>query len=472
MSWDDKLVWWSQVLYAENIDLKRNSDFAMTNPISTTSVTTNAKDIFWFINVTEDWWNKRTFWFWEDWVIYWVGWTDDTPDYTSASWNDVLNAIEFNDSTYFMTKWNSISDIYYDKISSDDLYNRTWSLVQWILEAWLRWTVADKYPMYNYLDSFLYIWVGKKVFREDSSWVKTTFTLWTADIVGITQLWWVFRLYQADWRILFWDWISESVDTVININDEIRTVITHLWTDYIIWWASWFYSNFYFMNWYRAELIQKAFDSVVPELPQINRSSKFYYKWEIGDAISYDWQLLIINSDWEDSIHSFWNDRIGFPKWFEQVFYLSPNNIAANSITWVWNSTSNESFYYGYSDATHTAIWNYKADDSTYMRTWSIIFPIFDWWVKTTKKKIREIRIYAKDVSSSNNLTLKAKVDWWAVFSTIQDITEDWRTVIYNALDSFYDIVFQIDWDVDWAATYDNIPKFYELQVIYDIIQD
>jgi len=469
---DDKLTQPAQVLYAENLDLKRNSEFVMLNPYSTEKVLTNWKDIDWFINVSQDTWNQKTFGWWEDGVIYYVLWTDNVPDYTATSASDIVNAIEFNDYTYFMTVWPSTTDIKYDKILSDNMYDLTWALAQTTLATWLTWTQADKYPMYNYLDAFLYIWVWKTVYREDSAWVQETFNLWTADIVWITQQWWVFKLYQSDGRVIFWDGLSESADSVVNINDEIRTVISHQWIDYIVWWASWFYSQLYFMNWYKAELIQSWIDSQIPNSPQSDRSSKFYIKWDIWKLITFDWQLLMINQDWLDSIYSFWNAKQWFPKWFEQIFYVWPDGTSADFISWLGNSTSNTSFFYGYSYPA-SAIWNFLADDSTYIRTWSMILPIFDAWTKTTKKKIEEIRVYAQDVSSLSTLVIKASIDWWA-FGTIWTVTSDWRTEIYSEVSNFYDIVFQIDFDIDWAATanYGNNPKLYELKLIYTVIED
>ena len=460
---DDQLVGASQILYSENIDLKSNSRYAQLNMKPLQKVLTWTDTIAWFINAIQDTWSKKTYWYWKNGVVYQVDWTDNVPNYTINAWaDDVVNAIDFNDKTYFLLETSSFSNVALWEIISDNLYDWIWTITNTINTS-SKWTPLDKYPMYNYLDSFMYIWIGKEVYRLDNLWVAKTFNIWTDDIVAITQLWWVFRLYQRDWRILFWDGLNDAIDSSTSVNDTIRSVVQHKWVDYIVWWVSKFFSNFYVMNWYRADLLVQAETTEATNWD----NAKFNIIDATKNIISFNWQIIFwaINVN-VDQIYSFGNKKPQFPVWYENVITKSPDDLEVSNIFGIWIWESDGSYYVWYNDGVKDWIFEYNivSASPTYQHTWVLYTPVFNAGANTIKKQIESIWVYV-DIPFWTTATLKLSIDWWTYWNTTT--LTYWRNIINTITNEFFEIIYEISFTSTWT----NTPKLYDMNLIYTVIE-
>lgn len=462
---DDQLVWASQILYSENLNLKSNSRYTELNIKPIQKVETWSDNILWFVNAHQDTGNFKTYWYWENWVVYQVDWTDNVANYTINAWaDDVVNAINFtitNEKVYFITDTSSFSNVKLWEIDSNDLYDWIWSITN-VITTGSVWTSLDKYPMYNYLDSFMYIWIGRDIFRVDNAWATKTFTLWTDDIIAITQLWWVFRLYQRDGRVLFWDWLNDAIDSSTSINDTIRSAIQHKGIDYIVWWVSKFFSNFYFLNWYRADLLEKT---IITEATDWDKT-KFGIIDSYKNIISFNGEIYFgIENAWIWWIYSFGNKKPQFPVAYENTLVSSPDNLSLE-FTALWDWESSWSYYMWYNDSWKTAIaeYNIVAWFPTFQWSWDIYTPVFNAWAMSILKWIEEIVVYI-DIPSWTSATLESSIDWWT-YQTIKTLT-DWRNKINTEKKEFYDIVFKVTLNANTAK--DATPRFHDIKLIYTV---
>ncbi len=458
---DDQLSTWKQVLFSSDIDLKRNSRFSQLNVKPIQKITTNDKFMLWFVNATKTS-SKRTFWFWEDWVVYFVSWTNDIPNYVIWGWtDDVVNALEFVDKVYFLLKTPSSTVVKIYQILSSTLFDLAWTITT-TSSTLSDWTALDKYPMYNYLDAFMYIWIGKDIFRQDNLWVTKTFKLWTDDIIKIDRLWGSFRLTQKDWRILLWDWQSDAVtDADTDINDTIRTTHIHQWVMYIIWWESPFYSNMYFLNWYSWELIQTALTTTATDW----NVNKFQFQWNLNNVISYDWEMYLINADTEwgdDSIFSFGKKRIWFPVWYENAIATWPNWWPMSSIMSLWNAEDNQSFYFSYQEDWIVSIWEYNVDSTDFQPSWTEYTTVFDSWTMVDEKTITQTSAYY-DIPTWTSATLEFSYNWWNYTDTVT--LKQWLNENFNIRKNFFDLVVKETLTSNIAQ--DATPRRYEVKVIY-----
>ena len=468
---DDKITKSNQVVFSNNINLKKNSDFIEIQWVADEKLLTNEKYMNGFLNITSNNWQRRTCAYWEDGNIFFVDGMDNIPAAIIPWGENIMNAIEFNGNIYFVESEPSNIALFIYKAPSNDAY--WWTFTFTSISTGINGNISNSFPIYNYLDSFLYIASWKSIYRESSDGTSVIFNFGTDDIVSITHLWGVFRLYQKDGRILFWDGINDSIDSSSQVNDFVREVIQHNGVDYIVWW-SWArdLSNFYYMNGYRAEKIESAVRLGFTQ-PWENEINKFSFVWSGNNnsLLSHDGQIILINSWERSSIWTYWNIKPWYPICFESLNSLSPDEKEYTAIYAVWKSIDGNAFYISYHDYEwDEAISRIDLRENTKMNIWTVILPVFDGRDKNLKKQIESIQVYARSLwGGGASIDIKASIDWWE-FILLNTLTTNGRTIIYDKKSYFFDISFQIDLKKSNSSSQIS-PKLYSLKLKYSLIE-
>jgi len=215
LSSDDFLSTWDQFLYAENLDINTNSYFVTLNKNSEWRFTTT-DTVNWFIEA-KVWTSKKVFAYCDDWKIY------DTSDWSLqyTMWDWVLQAWIFNWYIYFLT--NNATPLNRITIANANSNNWTWNVTENIITTWDSIpTSSDIYPVIVLLNEFFYLWSWAWVYKVDSNDIVEEFDIWDWDVVWLSTVWWVIKVYTGKWTMAFWDWISTSIDSFIEIQEQTR----------------------------------------------------------------------------------------------------------------------------------------------------------------------------------------------------------------------------------------------------------
>ena len=454
LSQDDFLSTWKQVLYAENLDLNTNSYYVSLNKeLEWNFVTTGA--VNWFITA---WTN--TFAYCTDWKIY----DANTWLVVYTLWDEALNAWQFNGFLYFLT--NNANPLNRITITNASSNLWTWNVSENITTTWDSiTTAADIYPVVVLLNTKFYIWNGDLVSVVDSSDVITNFDIWDWDIVWITRIGWIFKVYSETWVIAFWDWETDSIDSFVEVQEVVRWVINDGKIDYILAWKTDFQSKVKILNWYTIQdlLLTRDSERLWDYLFKIN-----YLQTNQGWRLSNQLYFVQDGIDSEQLV-SYWTWNPTLSKGFNIPLSKDSTWAAITSITaikWV-ELTATDRLYIWFEAESVTYIWYIDVNTPTpvYKPAWYMQTNIIDWWSRIQNKKIEEIKLITSDCDVDNTIELLYSVDWWS-FTSLQTINSwAWitKTEIYTWKDDFFDIAFKVNFVSDWTTT----PKFYEIQLNY-----
>ncbi len=457
ISQDAALTTWKQVLYTENLDINSNSYYISLNKESEGRFETT-DTVNWFI-----WAWIRSFAYCDDWKIYDVN--DWTVKYTL--WDKVYNAWTFNWFIYFLT--NATDPL--NRISIRNAASNSWT---WNVEENISTTgdsiklSGDIFPSIVLLNEKFYLWTWSDVVVVDKTDVVTSYDIWDWNVVWITRVGWVFKVYTDTWVVAFWDWESSSIDSFIEVQAIVRWVLNDWKTDYILAWKTDFQSRVKVLSWY-----------TIPEqdLMQARHSERLWeYLFRIEYLQTNQWarlanQLYFVQ-DWIDSkqlvTYWTWNPVVG--KWFNIPY--------SKDSTWDLITQINSIYWTELTDVDRMLLWittwdwtfveyiDVNTTSPVYKTNGYLQTNIIDWWSRIQRKKIEAIKIVTSDCDEDNTIELQQSIDWWT-FSTVQTIN-DWswitKTDIFTKKDAFRDIMFKINFVSDWTNT---TPKFYEIQLVY-----
>jgi hypothetical protein len=458
ISQDDFLTTWKQVLYAENLDINRDSYFVWLSRSNEWRFTTTAS-INWFFKSTDS-----VFAYTSDWKIYDSSWN---VKYT-FTWNEpILQAWEFNGYIYFLLE-STVDSSYLHRVTKNSIILGTWN-VNAITVAW-DWFIRQwaTFPVVVLLNELFYIWVDSSVYSISKEDVSVEYDIWDWDVVWITRTWSTFKVYTENWTVAFWDWVSNNISWFFEIWQKVRSVINNKWQDYVVAGNSKNQTEIVIVTnftpdslWqlrYSDRLANNVFEIEANEPQELAKLwNTIYFKqdslsWADNDILSY-WTLnatlssgfnvpFTKDSNWNaiDTLHSlFWHDSLN-----GDLLYLWMNSnsefaVERISITW-WTSF-------------------------TYRTAWYLQTNPIDFWTKQQKKKIEWIKIVTGNCDATNTIEIQYSIDWWAftTLKTINSWTSITKTSIYTLHKQFFDISYKINFVWDWVAT---TPEFYEIQTI------
>ena len=467
---DDYLTTGNQVLYAENIDLTSSSDYIQLWQNSKTRYTAT-----WQVNgfIHAEWGTDRdVFAYTKDGKIY------DTIDWTvesSAIWAEIYTAFRFDGYIYFVS--NHATAPFSRITDANAIDNTNWGALSANFTLWTSISTAgwDIFPVLTYLDEYFYIGIWNTVYQVDK-WTTPaveSFSIFDDDIVWLTRVGWVIKVYTKRWTIAFWDWESTSVDSVISVQEPVRWVINQWKIDYLICWHSDFQTKVKVLNGYTVQELSNARYSeqlwdYIGKL-ELNKPNKLTKIWE---TIYFVMDNEISGSK---DLYRYWTNNPILKGWFNVWLSEDSNWDDITQLHWIyWIEVTNTDQVYIWieSNSQHAMEYvNVNTSSPKYKSSWYTILNPIDWWSKTMKKKIEYIMLSTSNCDASETVELQYSIDWWA-FSTIQTInsgTTLTRTEIYDHLDDFYDIKFKVIMSSSWWA---DSPKLHELRLVYSFIED
>jgi len=463
---DDFLTTWKQILYAENIDLTSSSDYVSLAKDSEWRFTTTDQ-VNWFIDAQSGT-SKDVFAYTDDGKIY------DTEDWTvesSAIWDKIYTAFKFNGYLYFVSNHPTAP---FSRILESSAYNNTnWASLSVNFALWtaISTWAADIFPTLVYLDEYFYIGIGNTVYKVDDANVVESFDIFDGDVVGLTRVWGIIKVFTDKGTIAFWDWISSAVDSVISIQEPIRWVINNWKVDFIVSWHSDFQSRIKILNGYTVQGLSNARYS--------ERLSDYIWKISFTDTnmLGKLWDTIYFVQDWItwNDLFRYWTNNPVLRAWFNVALAKDSNANLITKITSIyWIEFTSVDRVRIWVDSNSQNAFEYidiNTTSPTYKPSWYMILNPIDWWFKTIKKKIDKITLVTSNCDATETIEVLYSIDWWAFTSlqTINSWTSLTRTEIFSANDSFYDIQFKLNFaSSGWADT----PQFYELKLDYIEIEE
>jgi len=473
MAWDD-YVWseWSY-LFSENLDFRQNMNWIELVRALQVRWTTDNNTMTWFVEVFS-WSSKWVFAYWEDWTFYSTSWLSL---WATDIEKDLLNAIPFWDYIYFIyDDWNAkMSRI----TKADAIENIN-------VEDWFNWRVTDdaitwitqdsdsgKYPMLNYVDEFLLIWVWNLLYKL-SAWDDTVISIFTnpfdADVVWITEYSGLFKIFLQNGKIMFWDWQSEAFAAITDIKNTIEHVYWNWNTDYIIAWYNFAYSELHLLQWYNTQLLQRVIYS--------EREGKTLYAfWDNANQskpqiMAKRLWLLRIWASWSATewIYTYWTDVL----WTQDAFQFNYSKDASWETIWRVNAIYpfTSWLYISYSTSSWDKIWLVDQNvnpSNNKQTTWQWISRIFDAWSRTSTKQLQKIKVKVNNIYWNNYIIIYFKRNWW-VYEEIWVCNEYWKDLyeFITPVWEFNDMQVKVEFVWSWTST----PRLEEINIIYDIINE
>ena len=470
ISQDDYLTTGKQVLYAENVDLTSSSDYVQMGKNSEWRYTTT-DDVNGFIHA-ESWTSRDIFAYTKDGKIY------DTSDWTvesSAIWAEIYTAFRFNGYLYFVSNHGTAP---FSRITDANAHNNTsWASLS--VNFTLTWDTISSawgkiYPVVSFLDEFFYIWIWSSVFKVSDWDVVEEFAIFDDNIVWLTRVGWVIKVFTERWTIAFWDGISSSIDSFISAQEPIRAVINAWKIDYIVAWHTDFQAKIKILNGYTLQQLNSARYST--ELA--------HSVWNIEitkpNQLTKIWDTIYFCQDgvtWSD-VYRFWTNNPVIKAWFNVALAKDSNwNQISETIKclyWIEVTATDQLYIWMYSnsqEAFERIDLNIDPTNAVYKTSWYMTLNPIDAWSKTTKKKIEYIMLSTSNCSANETIELQYSIDW-AAFSTVQTInsgTSLTRTEIYDHLDEFYELKFKVNFASGWSNA---TPRLHEIKLVYSFVED
>ena len=201
----------------------------------------------------------------EDWVWHKVStWAKVLQ---TTWWDDIMNVTTFDDKVlFFYRDWTTP---YIGKLDIDDVWGSTSRQTETSYDE-TRKTFTSQWTEDHFhttqFSLMLYITHWKYIHTLDTNWVLTQDVLiTTSNIVWITNFQNRFKVFLKDWTVLLWDWISETYESSISLNDYIRWVKSMWGIDYVAGWYSSYYSSFY--------------EVAYPQFKQLNKETDWPINW-------------------------------------------------------------------------------------------------------------------------------------------------------------------------------------------------
>jgi len=477
----------AQYVYSENIEVRKNPEYLRLSNKSKNRITTDYNVVN-MLTFTD---RRGIFLFWEWWQVsdLWV------PLYTLSWWEEILDAIAFNDYyLLFYVRSNRIRMASID-IGSANAWNWTGNVTEDIqdwtgtvieYDIWYNSSNQRKIWLQNRANQILYIASWKSTHRlfVSSGWDRVSEALIENidnDFVWITQHGNYFHLYLNNWRKYLWDWQWWETKQLALLNTElnITNVIETPTVDYIVWDNASQDTTLYYSAWLDMfKKVKKTIKIAEPEEKYkflieswsiSNHFAKYYDDityftgkcWDDADTWAlisiwqeYDWfQTSVVNSitgcDWWNGTISAINCITTFGSWF--LYYA-----------WEWDLWW-ESYWVDY-----IYLWEWKQSSQEYQKQWELWSKRENYWNNALTKKIINSYIRA-DVDTSNYINVYYSIDWGSrtLWKRLDDSTKK-RHKLLDLNKKFYEIQIKLEFVGTWTST----PKLYQFNLLPQVINE
>ena len=463
ISQDDHMTELWQVLFSSWLNLNSNTYQVTVNPEIEEWRLTNGHKMFWWFYVEDSGWNRTAACAGEDWEVYKVIWADNVPDYTFSDWRDVRNAINMGDYIYFVRPSGSWQiRVWRTTKSNTNLTNITDDIsTTW--DTLPNGTIFSTYPMFNFNNNVLLIWVGGQICAIEDSWIVTNYNIFASDIVSITRVWWKFRIYSSNGEIAFWRYWQLAIDESYNIDDYqnwyLRWAINRWGIDIMISGFNSSQTDIRAASWYEAPVIAHY------EQSQRFPWKKFKVKCRHPRHLTRIWDTIFFINETGDTSEWLWSygyKNVIFWDAFQEERLLTNGSI--NSVYWFqwpWND-------YVYMWTNVGAIHRISSYEVNWSPSWSweMYYNIMDWWDPTAKKKMKGLFNTISDCSDGNTVEIQASYNNQPHESLRVYDSSVWidRREIKVTSKEFTDIVMKaiITW---WA-------KHHAIRIQYEVIEE
>ena len=407
----------------------------------------------------------------DNWEIYKLTSTDNTPEYTlSSGWNIVNWELLLSGSLYmyFAAKdpSSSSSSINIAQVLYTDFVS--WSFAS-INETFLSINNIYTPPMLQD-SSVLWIWWLNTVYRVSNTWVVVSTSIFDRYVTWITKQWTQYVVYTDEWKATYWDWVSSTITATKDLWFIPARVKSEAWIDHIIT-TDW---DYYVWSWYTFQLVsRKRQSNRLDDNSQYIKKIDFTPDFITWQSISvWRWGIFIASSDTKPWVYR----RESIIKWLAQSFHKS---ITKDN----WNFDFDEVFTTTYlskgqsklligKQSNTTSYWVDILDLNTKVtaKDWYAVTDVFTGWT-TFSKQIKKFRITTSDTSWDNFIKLyfrKNNSSTWTLARTINNSTNTIdRKSITEVTWDFIDIQFKVELHNDNQD--DTPPLLHELYLEYTI---
>lgn len=400
-------------------------------------------------------------------VMYWDGWniylwtsSDDTPYHTLANWYPIHNMIFSPSNKYYMALKTATDVRSIARVNSNittgytDIQTGKGSICP--------------LPMLS-TNTFLYVWAWWVIYRYDNSDVETTFNIFQSHIVWITRHGTQFYVYNQQWNVSLWDWVSTSVSANIDLWLRIERVESLWWIDYAVtdlW-------DVYVISWYTSQnLSKKKLTNRWNDNSQYTEKLNFSPNEEDDNRIleASRNEMFFVANETTPWIYKYWTLIEWLPPSWNKVCSTDNTNTTVDYIHWIFYNEFQNTLWYSYVQWTEYWVDMLEMNNLTTAQTWYFVTQIFR-WPPNKVNKIKEIRLTTSYTSWSDYIKLYKRVDnaaSWTLVRTINDSTDTIeRHRITNQTDEFIDIQFKVEIHNN---TQDNTPPILHwLELVYSI---
>ena len=476
----DKFYWWFSeddrlwqewtYIYSENLDILEDSSFVQLSNWSATvnDMTSSWKDPIVMIEV--EW--KIIIWC-EDGVIFKEGVA--TAVYTESTWWDIVWMFINSDDLMFITYHWTYNELKYHTISLSDTSNNNWAWLVTENKISIPVTPTSALMPIRQIWNKCYIWVWANVIVisysiTTSVYTNSVFIFPNKPITWITYSWATIKVFQEDWILYIWDWAKENYQEAISLDTPIRNVIPLANIEYVVWWYSRSYTEFFYLNWYTlVPIFSKRYSERLS-------SHKFNITavWWLQNYITIQKGNLFIptvglSKDW---ISVYWNWVNWLPKWLSTISTKSSFWYTYSTIFWVYARWVG--LYIAYKDSG----WNIWLDritafehNNNLLKEWEIYSLVYNCWSSVLWKQFKELEVRAEWVTRDIKIVVKYSIDSDS-YHTLWEVTTDWIT--YFSMDwtdkqNFRDISFKFEFDAtDYPTALTENIKLYWFTMHYD----
>ena len=477
---DDFLTGWPSFIEHKNVDGLRDGYWITLWPKVNKAVLTWTTAVRWMeANQTSSVNLDATFAWGDNWVIYKLNSTDNTPAYTMVNGKNIIQTVKIWVSIFFFYKWSlTSSSIWLAKISINDATSNNW--LAWLDETFkAEWVLSHVWvPPVIVIGSEMFFgntrtWVSKM----DEAGLITTKSFIDDYATAITLQGSVLWIYTRSGKIYFWDGWADNESARWVVWARVQKADTLDGRDYITTedWQSKIgsYTSFQRLTKPKQSLRLENNSVLSDRLKFVDTDEHQNHTIRVAKDDVY-----IFNSDTIAWLYKYGNVIPWLPKWFHKI--ITQNHLWAQ-IDLIYDMYYYERIsrrlYFSYKAGSTFGIDYIDLDDLTTNTSWYAVTDVFTGWT-SFKKEINRVRVNVSNVDATNTVKLYYRVNnqSWVLLREIKSTTDDiyYRENITTeatnvALKNFIDIQFKVEFT---SANGDNTPPtLHELMLDYDIIE-
>lgn len=411
-----------------------------------------------------------------DWYFYHVN-GNNVKQTTDAS--NIRAVARWNNWTADRYVWvhGSTSTPKLGKINVSDASTTTWWSPASYADDWTPtdWTTLRQsnggYAPILEFQRRLYIWCWTKIVYIDTSDTVNNWLTWLpSEVVSMTPVWQMIRVYLSDWTVLYWDWDSQNANEKLSIRRQIKYAYWQGNIDLVVCNNTFSDTELYLVQWYSFTPI-KTFKSWFELQDTWWHNLMTQYAW----VIYFAWDGI---SPW---VYAWGSFSPNLQRAFNYEYVTDSNNVDYDEVSLLHEFAGN--LYIGYYDGTDYGLDKvdlWRSSSNTSYDNGFFVTRVFDMNSRNKKKFLKEVRVHG-EVWASDSVTIaintsrfyqatadrqKLLIDWHTGFTTIATITNTdsseqndryWTPVDYE----FYSAQFKVSIS-DWA-------KVTQIDLLYDL---